>query len=58
MVREADDRSRRDFLKTAGGAACFSGAALISGLPALAAAVTAAPKITDIQTITLTGPRT
>ena len=43
MVREADGWSRRDFLKTAGGAA-FLGGAWISGLSGLAAAVTGAPK--------------
>src|SRR5882724_9108039 len=49
--------TRRDFLKTAGGAA-FLGGGWVRGLSGLAGAVTAAPKITDIQTMTLTGPRT
>src|SRR5579863_1782348 len=58
MMSEVSDWSRRDFLKTAGGAAFFSGAASISGLRPLMAAATAPVKIRDIQTMTLTGPRT
>src|SRR5271165_5165717 len=45
--------SRRKFLKAAGGAALLSGAGLVS-----AAGETARTKISDIQTMTLTGPRT
>ena len=58
MVREASGWSRRDFLKSAGGAAFLSGAGWISGLPALAAAAAVSTKISDIRTMTLTGPRT
>ncbi len=58
MAHEASGWSRRDFLKSAGGAAFLSGADWMSGLPALAAAVSISTKISDIQTMTLTGPRT
>jgi hypothetical protein len=58
MGREAIGWSRRDFLKSAGTAVVLGGAGRIGGLPALAAAATAAAKISDIQTMTLTGPRT
>jgi L-alanine-DL-glutamate epimerase-like enolase superfamily enzyme len=50
MAGEAGDWSRRRLLKTAGGVA------LLSGFRALAE--TARTKISDIQTMTLTGPRT
>src|SRR5579859_1690664 len=55
MVREA--WSRREFLKNAGSAVFLAGVCT-RALRGLAATATVATKITDIQTMTLTGPRT
>jgi hypothetical protein len=50
--------SRRKFLGVAGGTALLSGMGWASGFLPLLAAEKARTKITDIQTMTLTGQRT
>ena len=50
--------SRRKFLGVAGGTALLSGVGWVSGFLPLAAAEKVRAKITDIQTMTLTGQRT
>lgn len=52
------DWSRRKFLKTAAGAALLGGGGLLSGFRRLAAAELGRRKIRDVQTMTLSGPRT
>jgi L-alanine-DL-glutamate epimerase-like enolase superfamily enzyme len=58
IERNGQNWSRRKLLRVAGSAALLSGAGLISGFRQLAASEVKRRKISDIQTMTIAGPRT